>query len=201
MLPVCPRWEESETDDQLPSVVDGMCGFISFTLKRAKTYILQHGDIKTWHGKIFRDAVPLAYYAGHYRSDDPNRPCLRKNVEVGGLWGAPFAVVPIRMRELSQELRDLTITTDRYIKRDPTPMYRAQAAFFFAATYVGKLLQIHPFINGNGRMSRLTANYVLHRYGYPMGFPNPPLRPNRNYIRSEERRVGKECRSRWSPYH
>ena len=22
-----------------------------------------------------------------------------------------------------------------------------------------------------------------------------------NFIRSEERRVGKECRSRWSPYH
>ena len=24
---------------------------------------------------------------------------------------------------------------------------------------------------------------------------------NRNFTRSEERRVGKECRSRWSPYH
>ena len=24
---------------------------------------------------------------------------------------------------------------------------------------------------------------------------------NNNYQRSEERRVGKECRSRWSPYH
>ena len=24
---------------------------------------------------------------------------------------------------------------------------------------------------------------------------------NRNLCRSEERRVGKECRSRWSPYH
>ena len=24
---------------------------------------------------------------------------------------------------------------------------------------------------------------------------------NPEYIRSEERRVGKECRSRWSPYH
>ena len=23
----------------------------------------------------------------------------------------------------------------------------------------------------------------------------------KQYIRSEERRVGKECRSRWSPYH
>ena len=28
---------------------------------------------------------------------------------------------------------------------------------------------------------------------------NESLRPNT--IRSEERRVGKECRSRWSPYH
>ena len=24
---------------------------------------------------------------------------------------------------------------------------------------------------------------------------------NKNHRRSEERRVGKECRSRWSPYH
>ena len=27
------------------------------------------------------------------------------------------------------------------------------------------------------------------------------LGPDGLYIRSEERRVGKECRSRWSPYH
>src|SRR3712207_7587783 len=27
------------------------------------------------------------------------------------------------------------------------------------------------------------------------------VRFNRRYLRSEERRVGKECRSRWSPYH
>jgi len=26
-------------------------------------------------------------------------------------------------------------------------------------------------------------------------------RISKNQIRSEERRVGKECRSRWSPYH
>ena len=30
--------------------------------------------------------------------------------------------------------------------------------------------------------------------GYPTQFSNAPYR-------SEERRVGKECRSRWSPYH
>ena len=32
--------------------------------------------------------------------------------------------------------------------------------------------------------------------GTPGGFDSENL-----YIRSEERRVGKECRSRWSPYH
>src|SRR2546426_5127479 len=39
--------------------------------------------------------------------------------------------------------------------------------------------------------------------GYP-GFAGPEA-PRvglyRSYARSEERRVGKECRSRWSPYH
>ena len=29
----------------------------------------------------------------------------------------------------------------------------------------------------------------------------PPLRFVVDLLRSEERRVGKECRSRWSPYH
>src|SRR2546426_6547121 len=31
-------------------------------------------------------------------------------------------------------------------------------------------------------------------------FQNKPVDP-KNLMRSEERRVGKECRSRWSPYH
>src|SRR3712207_7028288 len=32
--------------------------------------------------------------------------------------------------------------------------------------------------------------------------PPPPPKPKRPKVsRSEERRVGKECRSRWSPYH
>src|SRR3712207_3223721 len=30
---------------------------------------------------------------------------------------------------------------------------------------------------------------------------NPYLHQNKEIGRSEERRVGKECRSRWSPYH
>ena len=31
--------------------------------------------------------------------------------------------------------------------------------------------------------------------------PKPMVKVNGVRMRSEERRVGKECRSRWSPYH
>ena len=35
----------------------------------------------------------------------------------------------------------------------------------------------------------------------PVGSPQFDAVPCNSGIRSEERRVGKECRSRWSPYH
>src|SRR2546430_4982410 len=38
------------------------------------------------------------------------------------------------------------------------------------------------------------------REGNAQGIVQRTIRPNR-HNRSEERRVGKECRSRWSPYH
>ena len=37
----------------------------------------------------------------------------------------------------------------------------------------------------------------MKKYNFNAG---PSILP-REVIRSEERRVGKECRSRWSPYH
>src|SRR3712207_4405376 len=55
------------------------------------------------------------------------------------------------------------------------------------------------------------SHWQLHGYGAPAytnvvyPFPvEPPHVPDENPTgdhRSEERRVGKECRSRWSPYH
>ena len=38
----------------------------------------------------------------------------------------------------------------------------------FAALACQKLESIHPFIDGNGRISRLLMNYVLHSHGYPL---------------------------------
>jgi len=43
---------------------------------------------------------------------------------------------------------------------------------------------------------RTKAVLAVHLYGHPAD-----IDPLEHLCRSEERRVGKECRSRWSPYH
>ena len=45
---------------------------------------------------------------------------------------------------------------------------------------------------------QFTSEYILLATG---GKPDLPNIPGIDHVRSEERRVGKECRSRWSPYH
>ena len=51
-----------------------------------------------------------------------------------------------------------------------------------------KDLQKKPDVDGK------TAFYLYQNYGFPLEITT-------EILRSEERRVGKECRSRWSPYH
>ena len=50
--------------------------------------------------------------------------------------------------------------------------------------------------NGVALLSRVGLDDVEQGFDGQPGFPEPEAR-----ARSEERRVGKECRSRWSPYH
>ena len=51
---------------------------------------------------------------------------------------------------------------------------------------------------------QLFAGFQVHKAGVALGFQNEVqlfLAILVEIHRSEERRVGKECRSRWSPYH
>src|SRR3989441_1991300 len=68
---------------------------------------------------------------------------------------------------------------------------------------------IAPFAPGGGTdfIARLIAQKLTERLGQQVIVENKP-RAGGNLgtefaakSRSEERRVGKECRSRWSPYH
>ena len=46
-----------------------------------------------------------------------------------------------------------------------------------------------------------TSGDGLHKRGYRKNATLAPIKETLAAARSEERRVGKECRSRWSPYH
>src|SRR5256885_9242990 len=67
------------------------------------------------------------------------------------------------------------------------------------------------FVRADGHVALFFYYSAVAAVGMPMFFPAELFRMNQWLellammtvvtIRSEERRVGKECRSRWSPYH
>ncbi|HEY4838023.1 MAG TPA: Fic family protein [Candidatus Acidoferrales bacterium] len=173
----CPPWQGPELPHLRGYVLSAMSDFHAFASRKCKDYIITHGDIKTWHGRLFERVVPLAYYAGSYRADDQGKRCLQVDVGVGGRSGTPYPSVLSQMREFSARLFELTKQTDEYVGAAPNGASRAIAAVHLAAFAAGRLVQIHPFLNGNGRMSRLTANYFLMRYDYPVLYQQAIDRP------------------------
>src|SRR2546422_2849861 len=63
---------------------------------------------------------------------------------------------------------------------------------------LGELSQVHP-VHEAERQPEDVVGEVAERAVALRG--SPVEQGLRNDARSEERRVGKECRSRWSPYH
>ncbi len=76
----------------------------------------------------------------------------------------------------------VTIAGSKFIPPFPAEVYPLLMEFFkwydrskdkmhavqLAALVHFKLVTIHPFADGNGRISRLMMNFVLHKYGFPM---------------------------------
>lgn len=119
-------------------------------------------DIQYIHSIVLKDINDK--YAGCYRDVDviifgaKHKPPLPKEV-------------PILMQDLSSWL------VERQEKQDMHPVE-------FAAMAHHKLVEIHPFIDGNGRTSRLLMNLILMKYGYPIAIIDCEKEPRLAYYRA-----------------
>src|SRR3989454_5818955 len=129
----------------------------------------------------------------------------RRSFMAGSIAAAAAAVSLGQARDYRQEAppqrypdRDILVLDQRFAKYriGNTPIQRL---------YTGTLWAEGPAWNSAGRYLVWSdiPNDIQHRWladdGHVSVFRNPSNSTNGN--RSEERRVGKECRSRWSPYH
>ena len=78
---------------------------------------------------------------------------------------------------------------------------------WYAVALVNDGSTLTLYINGEKDNSMTVAPYEYALYGVQIGMPSKGYQSSQLFygrlseMRSEERRVGKECRSRWSPYH
>ena len=91
------------------------------------------------------------------------------------------------------------ISGSRFVPPSPVEVYPMLTEFFkwyekskgklhpveLAALVHLKFVTIHPFADGNGRISRLMMNFVLHRHGFPM--LNVPYEHRSGYYTALER--------------
>lgn len=120
---------------------------------------ITQNDIKYLHSIILRGINDR--YAGKYRDVDV--------IIVGAKHTPPLPnMVPGLMAELSKWL------VERQERKDLHPVEFAALAHY-------KLVHIHPFIDGNGRTSRLLMNLVLMKYGYPIAIIDCEKEPRTIY--------------------
>ena len=85
--------------------------------------------------------------------------------------------------------------TDLFVKR-PVLAIVVNLVILIAGLQAIRALSVRQYPRSDIAVVTVTTAYVGANADLVRGFITTPLER-----RSEERRVGKECRSRWSPYH
>ncbi|HEX9908378.1 MAG TPA: Fic family protein [Thermoplasmata archaeon] len=122
--------------------------------------------ILIWHKRLFEETKPDI--AGKVRAHQ---------VAISGSRFMP--PLPVEVQPLLREFF-------RWYDRNKSTMHPVELA---AGVHL-RFVTIHPFADGNGRMSRLLMNFVLHRHGFPP--LNIPYEGRRSYYNALERSQVKE---------
>ena len=174
----CPDWFDDAAERKTPEFSNRVYSALVHARTNSMSSIPENADIMSWHKQIFMGIAPLEIYAGNYRQDTPKEPCLAVNVSVGNVPGASYTIVPTVMvnffNDLGREMKSLELQWTEI-----SAVEKLRRVSSLVAVAVGEFIRIHPFVNGNGRMSRTLWNVLLHRMGFPaevsvINRPDPP---------------------------
>ncbi len=163
----CPKWEQDIPSQRVAEFISLLMAIQQELLASAARSLIDYNDVRRWHQFLFRNFVPVDYYAGNWRGVDKSRPCLQENVSVEGISGSHFRVVHRHMFALFHAVR-LQLSQLELAWEMLQPPERALRLAIIVANFVGGFIQIHPFLNGNGRTSRLIWRWCLLRFGVPI---------------------------------
>lgn len=174
----CPEWVEDVPADRLAEFKALLAGVQQLILSSANRAVLAPTDVCGWHQHLFNATVPLDYYAGNFRCAKAEWPCLAVNVAVGGVAGSDYRFAGRHVELVFKHLRE-QLTSVELGWSSLSPGERAYQVAVLTANLVGGFIRIHPFVNGNGRTSRLLWRWCLFRFGVPPQHqvhprPNPP---------------------------
>jgi len=174
----CPPWD-GEIDSNDNRFVQAQRTVRQDISKRCQQSLIESKDLRRWHRTLFSSFVPLDYYAGYYRQNDLDRPCLGIDVHIANITGAPFKIVHECMNRLIDNFRNHLIHFELAWVR-LTPQERAFRTATLLARAIGEFIRIHPFLQGNGRTSRCLWIWGLSRFNIPIQVGIAP-RPNQPY--------------------
>jgi Fic family protein len=149
----------------------------TLTLKETAN-LLQHGitpsnkpnrDVKEAeaHSHIFydmlnykKDLTMQLILEWHYKLFENTKKDIAGKIRTRQVWIFGSKFIPPSPVEVSPLLEDFF----RWYNKNKGSIHPVELA---AAAHL-KFVTIHPFIDGNGRLSRLVMNFILNKFGYPM---------------------------------
>lgn len=163
----CPRWSEKIPPTRAEEFRKNVENIEALIQTHCRTTVINNEILRQWHFLLFRKFVPKSYYAGNFRQDDRDSMlCLGVNVGVGEEAAIDFRIVLREMAFLESWIQtelDALEPTWKFMDKRARCLNLAH----FLASLLGRFIKIHPFINGNGRISRLIWEYGLIRFGVP----------------------------------
>ena len=186
----CPEWTE---DEETPRAVEQREAVLRQIILRDQQLLPDASMVSDWHRQMFEGAVPHPDYAGNFRDAELVPECLRGyDVTVGAYQGVSHAEVLEAVDSFIDDLRDAVEELDTNWSAVEPAQFTSlgiDLVVKLAAWAHGEWVRIHPFANGNGRTSRLWANYVFIRYGFgPVVDVRP--RPGQTYVKAAARSMG-----------